>query len=65
MTYFTPDKIYICSNKHPRDWYSCISEFTGTVDDNNMAQALIRRLKGNCTEFKEPFLKQKYCWLDI
>ncbi len=26
MIYFNPDKIYICSNKHPDEWYTNITD---------------------------------------
>ncbi len=44
MKNFNPEKIYIISNKHPKDWYPNVNE--------NLQKALIRRIKGKCTEFK-------------
>ncbi len=26
MVYFNPEKIYICSNKHPKEWYTNITK---------------------------------------
>lgn len=50
--YFQPDKIYICSNKHPKDWYNWESM------KPELKQALYRRIQGKLTHFEKKYNEQ-------